>query len=42
MKKPVHKSVYDGRKGLGTEDCGLGDNQGSMTVDFINNCRYIS
>ena len=42
MKNPVQKSVYDGKKGLGVEDCRLGENQGSMTVDFINNCGYIT
>ena len=42
MKNPVQKSVCDGKKGLGLEDCRLGENQGSMTMDFINNCGYIS
>ena len=41
-EKSVHKSVCDGKKGLGPKDCGLGEKQGSKTVDFINNCKYIS
>ena len=31
----MHKSVCDGKKGLlGPEDCGLGEKQGSKTMDF--------
>ena len=30
----MHKSVCDGKKGLGPEDCALGEKQGSKTVDF--------
>ena len=30
----MHKSVCDGKKGLGPEDCGLREKQGSKTVDF--------